>query len=416
MDMEKLIFVSAVALMTATAFAAAGNVERCNMVVEEIRFDENCLWTDTIGFGSGECNYGDPQKIARWQGADVKVGYDYNYLEHIVYHNGKQVAMSPTLLVDSVDVVHNKVIFSYGTRHKVVDFNRGDAMASLLAFMAPPAGWTSGGLSYSYDEFYKAGTSDAGGEQYYKWPLTRRFVMSYPADKAKAERFFRLLQSDRFYPDIYVDSICSDDEYAVDMQGFVEWIANSKPTGEDCVYVAAPANRKCIPMAGMNNTTEYFVDYCDGDIITVGRTDNKTYPAGGCRSSSTYYRTYDLDGGRPVGFDDIFDTKHMKDILMKVSAAIAKDLWESEIGWYDYDNDVEFMPYTPEEVYEMSGFSCGLEQDGTIGKVLYYTALSSDGVIFGYDLSCFTDFGEDPICALVIPYDDLRPYLRAGIR
>lgn len=373
--------------------------------VAPLRFDESHLWTDTINFGSDGCNYGSPRRIARWRGSDLLMGYDYNYLEHLVWHNGKVILASPSLLVDGVDSIPNTVTFRYGTRTETIDFNRDDAINRLTVFVAPPRGWKQQAYTYSFDI----------GNDEHKIPLDKRYIISAPEDAAGEAWFVKLLiDTELDAQKVALDTVYVTDRPIENVLGYIECQAEEHIYYPVYSCVPAPANRKSRPLEGLNSTFEIFVDYLDNDIITIGRTGNYTYFTGGCRSSETGYQSFWRANGKEIEFNDVFNESSRDAILDIVYKYLAKSLFDNyELGEWEEDGvDVRMRPYNIEELLENYDPQYPEASDTLIVDRI---AVSDAGVSFFYDLSCFSDFGEDPIVSFFVPWDDLRSHLRPGI-
>lgn len=71
-------------------------------------------------------------------------------------------------------------------------------------------------------------------------------------------------------------------------------------------------------------------------------------------------------------------------------------------------------PYTADEVLSELMNAYHYE---TADRIVDFkdVALTDKGVVFSYDFSIFSNFGEDPKYTFIIPYSNLKKYLRHGL-
>lgn len=417
--MRKLLFViAAIATSAASIHAISDGDDSAEFQFPKVRikvpsagartaivptvFRYDYLWVDTVEFGSTGGNYGNPEKVGRHKDADVRVGYDYNYLEHIVYLGDSAIIRKGNLMFENVDSLKNRATFSRGNHVFTIDFNKGDALKKLERFTAAPEGWQTENLTYSLNENWN------NEEQSVSIPKDVRVIATFPKDKSASARLFNLIKADKDNSNkCWVDTLYYTERSVNDLRGFLENMSevsliNSANT------VAATPNRKINPFAGYNTTIEYFPDYINGDLVTMGITENSTYIAGGGRCSQTVYRTFDLGKNVIYGYEDIFRPEYTEQVRDAYLNGVAKDLARMEI--YGPDD----KPYTAEEV--LSDLMNAYHYE-TADRVVDFkdVALTDKGVVFSYDFSIFSSFGEDPKYTFIIPYSQLKKYLRPGL-
>lgn len=394
--MKRTLFVLLAALMASSAFALE------KITINKIKYQKDHFWNDTIGFGSEHPNYGKAEVIGHFNGKPVSFGYDYNYLEHFVWLGDSIVVHNPALLLENSDAKKNTARFSLGFRETIIDFSRPDAIKKLAAFVAPPKGWLSDNITYSMDRVYCDENSDntqnsASDTLDFSnaMPLDRRIIVVYPSKKLHRRQYFQALSK----------IILSKE--ACNFGSFVA--AHIHSDDENHITKSAEPNRIVYPMAGENFTNYIFPVYNANGIVTVGETINMTYPAGGCRSSQTSYYCFRLSDGKEILPEDIFNAKYTDKIIRFYLESVRKDI--TEYGFYNYDDSGNKVPYSLDEVAEKLEIDTnnGLDQ---IGKI----ALADNGVIFEYNFADFSDFGEDPMMPVLVPYKELNKFLKPQYR
>lgn len=373
---------------------------RTAIVPTVFRYDH--LWVDTIDFGSTGGNYGNPEKVGRCKDADVRVGYDYNYLEHIVYLGDSAILRMGNLMFENVDPIKNKATFSRGNNVFTIDFNKGDALKKLEKFITAPEDWQTENLTYSLDENWN------NEEQSVSISKDVRVIATFPKDKSASARLFNLIKADKDKSyECWTDTLYYTERSVNDLRGLLEYMSEVTLINSSNTVPATP-NRKINPCAGTNLTIEYFPDYIKGDIVTLGITENSTYIAGGGRCSQTIYRTFDLGKNLIYGFEDIFRPEYTEQVRKAYLNGVAKDLARREI--YGMDD----KPYTADEV--LSDLMNAYHYE-TADRIVDFkdVALTDKGVVFSYDFSIFSNFGEDPKYTFIIPYSNLKKYLRHGL-
>lgn len=395
------------------------------------------LYVDTIGFGSETPNWGGPFVIGHCNGHDIAVGYDYNYLTHIVFVDGKPVLHDGALMVDA-DSVANRAVFQRADKSIDIDFNKPDAIARLASFIEPPKGWTRQSYTYDFGDGLNTGFINR-----------TTYVADIPSDSIRMRHYLKAITSQLPYGEKL--HIIDDDYLWADTVRYAEPRPETNTLydlvradalfnhiNSDSYHLPMPADTMAPPMSGTARLVEYIPAIYTDTLMTINTVMNQTYPAGGCRNSQETYTTFVTRGDSVVRLseDEIFlpekidlvkriFIEHMLTDLADAKEPITRPDEEFNICslYVSYVNNDRIFS---EESYR-HGFDSPYEfAQYNIDKGDYSyiqipeVALVNGGIALTYDLSCYSDFGEDGLTLLFIPYkvikDCLRPEYRSFVK
>ncbi len=169
--------------------------------VRTVPVEKDKLYVDTIGFGSSTPDWGGPFVIGHCNGHAISVGYDYNYLMHIVYSDGEPVICDGALRVEP-DSLHNRATFRRAGRSIDIDFDKADAIERL--------DWFVGAGKDRVREYY---SYVLGNSEFPGLVLRSTYMAEIPVDKAQRRRLFDIIahqsldKDGKAEPDYYSDRI-----------------------------------------------------------------------------------------------------------------------------------------------------------------------------------------------------------------
>jgi len=394
------------------------------------------LYIDTIGFGSGEPNWGGPFVIGHCNGRAISVGYDYNYLMHIVYADGEPILYDGRLLVEA-DSTANRAVFHRCGKSIDIDFDKPDAIDRLAMFIAPEKGCKRERYTYALSDKQYKGLNDR----------RTTIIADLPTDTMSMRRMLDIIIPYLNESDISIVTVSENIEdeniydtrrYATpkrEINSFYDLVcANAQLTRlsmlEDYCCMPLPADSMAPPMLGSVKLVEYIPVLLTDTLLTINTVENQTYPTGGCRGSQESYATFATRGDtticltaeaifRPEKFNKvkkIFIEHLSMDLAGTTKPVTTVDEWHNIYNIYECYSNIW------QEAEQLGYDSCAdFVRDNILNNDYSYVrmpqvALLPDGVMMMYDMSWLTDFGEDGIHSLFIPYKALKSCIRPEYR
>ncbi len=394
--------------------------------VRTIPVEKDKLYVDTI-FESDTPDRGGPFVIGHCNGRAISVGYDYNYLMHIVYSDGEPVISDGALRVVP-DSLHNRATFCRAGRSIDIDFDKADAIERLDGFV--------GSGKDRVREYYSYVLGDSESQDFV---CRSTFMAEIPVDKAQHHRLFdiiahRLLDKDgKVEPDYYWDRI--DTVYYVSprpeinsFKDLVRVVAQHDCLNSGKYSMPLAADSMVAPMTGFVSLEEYIPVFITDTLMTVNTVVNNAYPAGGCCNSYELYTTYVTRGDTIARLtpEDVFCLEQFdrikKVFVEHLSMELAgtnrpvTDLDDYRNIYNIYSSMIPYDAQLPAGVREnIVEYAKSYISSGDYGLLrMPDIALMPDGVMMAYDLSCLTDFGEDSFMAVFVPYNEIEGCFRPG--
>lgn len=397
------------------------------------------LYIDTIGFGSGEPNWGGPFVIGHCNGRAISVGYDYNYLMHIVYADGEPILYDGTLQVEA-DSTANRAVFHRCGKSIDIDFDKPDAIDRLAMFIAPEKGCKRERYTYAL-----------GDTNYSYFDRRTTIIADLPTDTMSMRRMLDVIIPYLNESDISIVTVSENIEdeniydtrrYATpkhEINSFYDLVcAKAQLTRlsmlEDDCCMPLPADSMAPPMLGFVKLVEYIPVLITDTLLTINTVENQTYPTGGCRGSQESYATFATRGDtticltaeaifRPEKFNKVKKVfiEHLSMYFAGTKKPITSDNDENSI-YSIYECFCEDNIDLRQEAHQHGYDSCAdFVKDNILNNDYSYVrmpqvALLPDGVMMVYDMSWLTDLGEDGIHSLFIPYKALKGCIRPEYR
>lgn len=359
-------------------------------------FNPDSLYTDTIGFGSGECNWGGPVKIGLHGKQQIRAGYDYNYLTHVVYSGNRIIAQHPALLITDISKRNNSAMFSIGKNKVKLLFSDPQFETKLKNFVEPKKGLTRESYTFAYSN-----------RNYFSTRFT--VTADLPDDKAKQAAMVKYMNDHYSTPTNTGDTVLIVNRPVNSLLDMVE-LAN-----EICIintpnYTEYKPDATIAPMSG-TVTVDYWQPVSNsGKYMTLYLRSNMTYPAGGCRSSEELYTTINSTTGKAVTSADIFNNPSSPALLNIFFNAVSKELIASELPYATTQEQRKALTegYSPKNIRSLF---TEYEEPSIPEKA----AMIPQGVIISYDGGIITDFGETGYYNVTIPWVKVQPYLKKDI-
>lgn len=346
------------------------------------------MYRDTIGFGSGEPNWGGPYQIAASGSLTARAGYDYNYLKHCVWLGDSLIVADAALRVVPGDSCASRMTLSRLGKPLTVDISAPGAVRRIRALVSPPKGWTRESYSYGmvdpeYDEPFGV--------------KRRTLEAELPRDPVLRKTVLKMIDSMLPYPKQYRDTVYVPVRKVTSFRDMVELDAELMALTCQKEPQPLPPLTFYTPMA--TETEVVAIDYVweSPRVLTLAMTENACYQAGGGRSSQTVYRSFDKRTGVPLSPEKTFSKRQLRKMKKAVAEAIARDRNMTEEEVFSAFADVHCVgPDFVKPAYGEAGWD-----DLTLPFTL---ALDKDGYRVNYPGSDLTGFGEDGFWNVFVPY------------
>lgn len=375
----------------------------------KLSFDKNKCVTD-VAFDSSMENpfWGNRCKIGSHEGQDVEMGYDIDYMTHIVWLGNEVITEHPALLLIGYDLDQNNADFKLGLDTLHIDLNSPDFKTLLRDFSAPLSRFTR---SRFCNEFTVGSNSNANDTL----RIRRIQEMDIPSGnlrrQAAAVKLANVLlgygaNSKSQFPNFNNDTVATNQT-----QTTIRKFSH-------------------LPWMQADVKTDMFFPVAFGDsLMTYCHRINHRYPSGSGSDSEEIYATINTLMGKMLTANNVFEKGILGD--KKLQNLLIEGIIEEALnrGWLNYENcrSINNRQLTDSEAREqlkiqlLQLYTHTPRKTKTLDKAVHlansiiepneFVALSPIGVVFNIDSSIFTHVDNSGYIPVTIPYHKIKKYL-----